>query len=48
MDPFRRFLFLELAADLRCRNQKFFLSLLHLMVGDYVRRGLGYQFEFNL
>jgi hypothetical protein len=41
-------LFLELAADRRCPSKDFFLSMLYLMVGDYVRRGVDHQVQFNL
>mgnify|MGYP001377314915 CR=1 FL=1 len=41
-------LFLEFAADDNCPNSQFFLSMLYLMVGDSVRRGLDHQVEFNM
>ena len=41
-------LFLEFAGDDNCPNQQFFLSMLYLMVGDSVRRGVDHHVEFNL
>lgn len=41
-------LYIELAADENCPNNRFFLSILYRMVGDQVRRGTDNQTEFNL
>ncbi len=41
-------LYLELAANDNCPKNRFFLSILHLMVGDQVRRTPDAQVAFDL